>query len=154
VFRKILAAVDNSPRAPGVLAAARKVAACHSARLHLYRAVFVPPDIPPAGHTEGDPAAEALRKRAEQELASLVGGAPDVTVEPPEFGTGQPWRAILAAADRLDVDLIVIGSHGYGGLDRLLGTNAARVVNHSTRSVLVVHERAGGAPGQPPGGRP
>jgi nucleotide-binding universal stress UspA family protein len=34
--------------------------------------------------------------------------------------------------------LIVIGSHGYGGLDRVLGTTAARVVNHALCSVLVV----------------
>jgi nucleotide-binding universal stress UspA family protein len=36
------------------------------------------------------------------------------------------------------VDLIVIGSHGYDALDRLLGTTAAKVVNHADRSVLVV----------------
>ena len=34
--------------------------------------------------------------------------------------------------------VIVIGSHGYGGLERLLGTTAARVVNHADRAVLVV----------------
>ena len=54
MFRRILAAVDSSPRAPGVLAVARDLAARYSARLHLYHAVFVPPDIPSAGHLEGD----------------------------------------------------------------------------------------------------
>ena len=36
--------------------------------------------------------------------------------------------------------MIVIGSHGYGGLDRILGTTAARVVNHALCSVFVVRE--------------
>ena len=35
-------------------------------------------------------------------------------------------------------DLIVIGSHGYAGIDRLLGTTAAKIVNHAATSVLVV----------------
>jgi nucleotide-binding universal stress UspA family protein len=44
----------------------------------------------------------------------------------------------LRPARAIGADLIVIGSHGYGGLDRVLGTTAARVVNHADRSVLVV----------------
>jgi nucleotide-binding universal stress UspA family protein len=38
----------------------------------------------------------------------------------------------------VEAALILIGSHGYSGLDHLLGTTAARVVNHADRSVLVV----------------
>jgi nucleotide-binding universal stress UspA family protein len=37
-----------------------------------------------------------------------------------------------------NVALIVIGAHGYQGLDRMLGTTAAKVVNHADRAVLVV----------------
>jgi nucleotide-binding universal stress UspA family protein len=36
--------------------------------------------------------------------------------------------------------LIVIGSHGFSGIDRLLGTTAGRVVNHADRSVIVVRD--------------
>jgi nucleotide-binding universal stress UspA family protein len=36
------------------------------------------------------------------------------------------------------VDLVVIGSHGYGGIDRLLGTTAAKIVDHAPCSVYVV----------------
>ncbi|MGH7440334.1 MAG: universal stress protein, partial [Polyangiaceae bacterium] len=53
---------------------------------------------------------------------------------------GVPWQAISAAAESVGADLIVLGSHGYGGVDRLLGTTAAKVVNHSPCSVLVVKE--------------
>ena len=44
-------------------------------------------------------------------------------------------------ATDLDVDLIVVGSHRYHGLDRVLGTVATKVVNHADRSVFVVHRR-------------
>jgi nucleotide-binding universal stress UspA family protein len=41
-------------------------------------------------------------------------------------------------ARELSVDLIAIGSHGYSPVDHVLGTTAAKVVNHADRSVLVV----------------
>ena len=53
---------------------------------------------------------------------------------------GVAWDAICTAAKEVDADLIVIGSHGYGVIDRLLGTTAAKVVNHADRSVYVVHD--------------
>ena len=36
--------------------------------------------------------------------------------------------------------MIVIGSHGYDTLDKVLGTTAAKIVNHADRSVLVVRD--------------
>ena len=51
---------------------------------------------------------------------------------------GTPWDTICREAKTLECDLVVLGSHGYSGLDRILGTTAAKVVNHCERSVLVV----------------
>jgi nucleotide-binding universal stress UspA family protein len=51
---------------------------------------------------------------------------------------GAPWESICRAARENAVDLIVIGSHGVHGIERLLGTTATRVLNHADRSVLVV----------------
>ncbi len=53
---------------------------------------------------------------------------------------GVPWQTICERAGVEGVDLVVIGSHGYGGLDRLLGTTAAKVVNHAPCSVVVIRE--------------
>lgn len=148
MIRSILAAVDSSQRAAGVLAAALEVGRRFGARIHVYRAVYVPPDIPAAGHSDDDRGAARMQAQADRDLRALVGDATDVELLPVEMSDDPPWRAILNAAARLDVDLIVIGSHGYGGLDRVLGTNAARVVNLGDRSVLVVHPR-GRFPGEP-----
>jgi nucleotide-binding universal stress UspA family protein len=71
----------------------------------------------------------------------LAAGNPRVVVESPGVLHGQPWRDIVSTASRLDVDLVVIGSHGYSGWDRVLGTTAGKVANHADRSVLVVHTR-------------
>jgi nucleotide-binding universal stress UspA family protein len=53
-----------------------------------------------------------------------------------ELGTA--WRAVCDTAKADAVDLVVIGSHSYGGLDRLLGTTAAKIVDHAPCSVYVV----------------
>ena len=51
---------------------------------------------------------------------------------------GSIYEEILATADKLEVDLIVVGSHRPALKDYLLGPNAARVVRHARQSVLVV----------------
>ena len=58
---------------------------------------------------------------------------------------GDPREALLELASREHVDLIVVGSHGRTGLEKLLmGSVASHVVNHATCSVLVVRR---GTPG-------
>ena len=51
---------------------------------------------------------------------------------------GTVYDQIIAAADRLGVDAIVMGSHRPELKDYLLGPNAARVVRHAPQSVFVV----------------
>lgn len=50
-----------------------------------------------------------------------------------------PADGILEAAQKLGADLIVMGSHGYSGLNRLLlGSQAAKVLSHSPIPVLII----------------
>ncbi len=51
---------------------------------------------------------------------------------------GFPWDVVNDVAKRREARLIVIGSHGYHGWDRVLGTTAARIVNLADRGVLIV----------------
>jgi nucleotide-binding universal stress UspA family protein len=53
---------------------------------------------------------------------------------------GVAWEEINKLADELDIDLIVIGTHGRKGLARaLLGSVAENVVRTATRPVLTIH---------------
>jgi nucleotide-binding universal stress UspA family protein len=50
-----------------------------------------------------------------------------------------PARAICDYAESHGVDLIVLGSHGRGGMERwLIGSVAERVVRHAACNVYVV----------------
>lgn len=143
MFQRILTAVDASERAPGVFNIAAELARTAGARLYVARAIAVPPEFPAAAAgSPADPLVARMAANAMQDMSCLVAGAPDdVQVQPPIVRLGVPWRVVLDVADERNVDLIVIGSHGYHGWDHILGTTAAKIVNMARRHVLVVHER-------------
>lgn len=142
MIKRILVALDASPRAPNVLFAVGELARRFDADVHALRAIFVPPEFPPSAHVgHGDDLPAKMVAEAEEDLRQLVSFAKDLRIMTPIVRNGQPWRVILEVADEIDADLIAVGSHGYHGLDRLLGTTAAKVVNLSKRDVFVVHAR-------------
>ena len=54
---------------------------------------------------------------------------------------GPVYECIIKTADEIDADLIVMQAHRPELRDYLLGPNAAKVVRHSKRSVLVVRDK-------------
>lgn len=145
-FRSILVAVDTSPRAQGVLQAAADLAQLSEGKLVLFRAVGLPLEVPPEALSKPPEAlAEILEAKARKGLEALARTLPPALVAKVKVRVGTPWEAITHAAKEEDVDLVVIGSHGFSAIDRLLGTTAARVVNHADRCVLVVRDPVPGA---------
>jgi nucleotide-binding universal stress UspA family protein len=136
MIRRILVALDGSFWAPAVFKAAVEIAEKFHSSIRVVRAISNASQAP----TE-PPTADAL-----EEVARLVLQEPPrrLTIHPPLVRVGEPWKVIVTVSEELDIDLIVIGSHGYQGMDLLLGTNAERVVNLARRNVLVVHAPAGG----------
>ncbi len=53
---------------------------------------------------------------------------------------GTVYEVIIETAKKIDADLIIMGAHRPDLKDYLLGPNAARVVRHSDKTVLVVRE--------------
>ncbi|HEY8090111.1 MAG TPA: universal stress protein [Polyangiaceae bacterium] len=138
-MKRILVGLDGSPRAAHVLATAVAIAGAQSARLILVRSVGPPPDVPQDfWKTTEEPLLDVLKKRAQEYLDGQATQVHEGLLEKTSVLIGVPWQAICETARRDEADLIVVGSHGYAGLDHLLGTTAAKVVNHATCSVLVV----------------
>ena len=78
---------------------------------------------------------EATIVADEAEAAGLPGAEIEVV-------TGDPGHEICAAAERHDVDLIVVGNHDRSALARLIEPSVSRrVVQGSSRPVLVVPDR-------------
>ena len=138
-MKRILVALDGSPRAPTVLAAALRLAELEDATLIVYRAIGVPTDMPRELLDVTDARLEdVLKRNAHTDLERLTADVPRKRIEKITTELATPWDGICTAARKDDVDLIVIGSHGYGGLDRILGTIAGKVANHADRNVLIV----------------
>jgi nucleotide-binding universal stress UspA family protein len=143
-MKRILVGLDGSPRAPSVLATSTAIARAEGASLVLLRSVGLPPDVPQDfWKTTDKPLLEVLRDHAKRYLEECVAKVPADVFGGVEVAIGVPWQAICETAHSLEAELIVIGSHGYSGFDRLLGTTAAKVVNHAHCSVLVVREGPG-----------
>jgi universal stress protein F len=142
-MKRILVCVDASPRAPFVLATAADLARRLGARMILLRTIGIPPEIEQSllVHAAAD-LIETLTSQAKLELAGLSKDVPPALVESIHVHVGTPWDTICSEATALDCELVVLGSHGYSGFDRILGTTAAKVVNHCDRSVLVVRQPA------------
>jgi universal stress protein F len=138
-MKKILVCLDASPRAPRVLATAIDLARRTSAKLTLFRSVGIPPEIAQEEVIGVEPSLRArLVASAKKGLLRYREDVPTELLDAVEVKVGAPWDAICQEAATIHADLIVIGSHGYGALDRILGTTAAKVVNHADCSVMVV----------------
>ncbi len=138
-MHRILVALDGSPRAKNVLDTAALLAAKLGGKLHLFRSFGIPAGMPmDAWKLTETSLLDRLREEANAYLAQQAATLPPAILGGQEVEVGVAWDAICASAQRIGADLIVVGSHGYGGMDRLLGTTAAKVVNHADRSVLVV----------------
>jgi nucleotide-binding universal stress UspA family protein len=137
----ILCPTDFSDVSTAAEAYATALAARYEAQLSL---LHVDPPMPiaaPYGEIPVDIGLfEEQRVQAEQNLATARQRArtAGVPVQAAIVG-GYPSREILATANEQDVDLIVLGSHGRGGVEHLLlGSVAEKVLRKAPCPVMVV----------------
>lgn len=137
--KTILVGLDGSPRQPKVLEQALALADAFDGRLHLARAMAIPISIPAAAWTlQGEDFSRFLVEHGDRELQETAKALASPRIAEVHCRIGQPHDVLVALAGELSADLVIIGSHGYEGVDRLLGTTAGKVVNRAPCSVLVV----------------
>src|SRR5271170_5615149 len=95
-------------------------------RLVLFRSFGIPPDMAQAWPVSDRELEAALRAQAETYLEECAAKVPNELPVEVRVALGIPWQAICKVALDEKADLIVIGSHGYSGIDHVLGTTAAR----------------------------
>jgi nucleotide-binding universal stress UspA family protein len=140
LYDRILVPTDGSDGVERAVGHAVDLAAVHGATLH---AVYV---INSAGFTglpmeaSWEGIDEMLRTDAETALATVrdIATSHDVPVETHVLD-GSPQREIVRYAEAEGCDLVVMGTHGRGGIDRLLlGSVAEKVVRASNVPVMTV----------------
>ena len=138
-MERMLVALDDTPHASIVLAGAGALARKTGAKMVLFHAVSVPPSVPAeAMAVRPDAVGPMLEQQARERLERHAADLSGELVASVRVTVGTPWQSICRAALEEQVALIVIGAHRYGFVDRVLGTTAAKVVNHADRTVVVV----------------
>lgn len=133
-LNKILVPVDFSACSRKALHYAAPFARQFGADLTL---IFVLQSYPPTLElAEIDPTAEA-----EAELEDLRKSVSHIVRTETVLRRGEAYREIVGAASELEIDLIILSTHGRSGVARvLLGSTAEKVVRHAGCPVLVVRE--------------
>lgn len=146
-LKRVLAAVDNSPSAREVVEAVTHSAMPKHCDLRLVTVVppreavvAVAPMVWEALSGELDKAIKGPEQAAEEWLRELAASLPqEGTPISAEIGYGDPASTLVSLAERDEADLVVLGSHGEGGVDRLvLGSVPERVARDAACSVLVI----------------
>lgn len=135
--KRVLAATDLTAAAAPTLAAAARYAELFQAQLGVLHAVefgFASPAVPLTHDIE------LIENRLRDELDRVV-EAEGVPIVPPDrlIRRGRADETIAEAAAAWDADLVVVGSHGRGWLNRMLiGSTTERLLNRLPASLLVV----------------
>ncbi len=143
-IKKILVPIDFSDYSKSALKYAQEFSKYFNAEIFLI--YVVEPMVYPPDFSMGQIAIPTidieLDKRAKEELEKLARN------EIPEdikfqiiIKTGKPFVEIIQTAKELDVDLIIIATHGHSGVEHILfGSTAEKVVRKAPCPVLTLRE--------------
>ncbi len=144
IFYRIVVPTDFSPCADAALELARRLAAANEAELVLLHvlsdAALWSEGLASPSHVER--VFESVRQKAVAELERRAEDVRRAGVRA-RISTrhGAAWREIVDEVTDERADLVVMGTHGRGGLDRtFLGSVADRVVRMAPCPVLTVRE--------------
>lgn len=145
MFKQILVPLDGSTLSESALPAAKAVAAKFDGEITIVRATSTPyviadPDALSYAELMNDIREQNLRE-VKDYLKGLKGSLRQegYTVRAHLVENASPANAILAAAEAQHMDVIVMSTHGRGGIARwVFGSIADKVVRHSPVPILLI----------------
>jgi nucleotide-binding universal stress UspA family protein len=136
LHNKILVAVDGSKYSEVALKTALSIAKTCESELYAIHVIYSNPELMTVVgfeqqlEEEAEKLLEGVQKKAAKEKVQC-----ETIIKFHE----QPYKEIVAAAKAKKINLIVMGTHGRTGLEKmLLGSVAQRVIGHAPCAVLVV----------------
>lgn len=137
-INKILLATDFSPESQNAVRYAVSLAKHYGATLFLTH--VLPTEGAMRGVESWPSMTDVIQHNAERSMAKLE-STEDMKFVPHEvvLRAGDTWAVISQVLSDKNVDLIVIGTRGHGGIKKLfLGSTAEKVVRHANCPVLTV----------------
>jgi len=147
-MKNILVPTDFSTTADHAARLALEVAQSTNATLYLLHTMeynYVGPlgmDGTFVAHDTEKPAIDRMLKEGDQKLSEYI---ENLHVHDPhvkkKLGLGKPDDVIVQNIDELDIDLVVMGSHGSSGLaEFFIGSNAEKVIRKAKCPVITVKQ--------------
>ena len=141
MFKNILVAVDleHDSDLDNLLRIASEIASIQNAKVNLLHVISAAPAV--VSQFLPESYETMASEKVEQDLTALAAkvdlaeGTATVSVR-----FGSVYQEILAYADKIGADLIIVASHKPNVGDYLLGTTASRIVRHAPCSALVVRQ--------------
>jgi len=143
---RILLGEDGSRSAAAAADTVRRWSALHGAPIRVLSVADVDPQWNPwlrgAEIRAAQAASTASIHERQEALARSTAAALDKAglVAEGVVEDGNPAHRLVEAAVNWDADLLVVGSHGHGGLGPIVGSVARAVLYHAPCSILVVPE--------------
>jgi nucleotide-binding universal stress UspA family protein len=147
LYKTILCATDGHEHSERAMRRAASIARETGAELHVVNVEETEPAPMRTGREYVAAERAETRERVKKQISAAVAGDRPVTATPHYLVnySGSVAAQIAGLADRIDADLIVVGSHGRGVLTGALAGSVAQRLPHETcRPVLVL---AGAGPG-------
>lgn len=141
-FKRILLATDFSARSAAAVPFARLLAEYYGATVVIVHVIAAEEQVGGAVQTQAE--MDQARELAELQVRDFVAGNPLGHVPyQTVIGRGPVWEVIAPLVQEQNIDLIVLGTHGWSGVGKLLlGSVAQRIFNLAPCPVLSVSPRA------------
>lgn len=142
--QRIVCPIDFSTASAGALRLAASLSRQSGARITVVHIVELPPDVPEPPLPEFLESRTVRFRRAHAAMLEAVPPRIRATCAIDELLlAGKPYREILRLASEQQADLIVMGVHGRGVVDRLFfGSTTQHVVRQATCPVFTVRDVA------------
>jgi nucleotide-binding universal stress UspA family protein len=132
LLREVGVAYNGSPESQHALAMARRVAAAHGATLSAFEAVWIPSYVYMSTGAPGVDVVAAMLEDARTRI-ERAGAIPHAA-----FGSPAEELSVYSAS----LDLLVVGSRGYGPIGRLVHGSTSQAMARRARCPLLVLTRA------------
>lgn len=146
MLNKILVALDFSEGNPKILDFAKNMALDTGAELHLIHIVEPYTSYGIYGYTDSESALlnhyiDIAYERSQKSMKEVVGKLPAKININSEVVFGVIPTDLLSKAEEVKADAIILGSHGHGLIDTMLGSTADKLIRSAKLATFVVPVR-------------
>ena len=143
MFKNILVAIDldHDTQNDNLLRAAAEISNAGNSDVYLLH--IIPTAPPQLSKFLPKSYEQATFKKIQKELIAMAENCDLKNIKKTSVRSGDAYHEILAYANKIGANLIIVASHRPHLSDYLLGTTAARIVRHASCSTLVIRQPEG-----------